>query len=447
MKLRLPRTLAGRLTFTAVAVAAATLVVLTATFNVLLERSVDRDIDSRLRAQAAAAVTTVSVERGRVRVGEAPDDAAVDSQIWIYAGQRALERPLAGQRVQSVADRMAGGARRFANVRAPETRLYAIPIAQHGRRYGTVVAGVSLAAYDRTTDNALVGSLIFAALMLAIVGIVTRAVVGSALRPVGQMTAQAAEWSDRDIDHRFGAAQRPEELDQLAGTFDALLDRLAASIRHEQRLSGELSHELRTPLARIVAETEMLLRRPRSVNEHQAGARVVRDSAMQMTRILDTLMAAARAEADLHHGRGDVRAAALRAASNCADEALAEGVAIDVAALAGPIHAGVDADLIERVLGPIVSNACRHAQRTVEIAMTRRDGRVLIDVTDDGPGVAPEDATRIFDPGVRGDGSSGRDGAGLGLSLARRLARAGGGDITAVASGRGGNFRVDLPGG
>ncbi len=446
MRRRPTRTLAGRLTLMAVLATAATLAVLTATFNLLLERSVDRDVDGRLRARAAAALTTLSVGRGGLRVGEAPDDRAVDDQIWIYAGARALERPAAGRRVQALADRLAGGPARFVDISPQAGRLYAVPIVEHGRRYGTVVAGVSLAGYDRTTDDALVGSAIFAAIVLVIVAGVMRALIASALRPVAEMTSRAAEWSEHDIDQRFGRSRRPAELDQLAGTFDGLLDRLGASLRHEQRLSAELSHELRTPLARVLAEAELLLRRPRSRAEHESAAAVIRDAAQQMTRILDTLMAAARAEADLGHGRADVAAAARQAAAAYAEEAAAQGVEISVALEPPNVHAGVGPEVVEGVLGPLLANACRHAQRSVTVAGRRRDGRVVIDVRDDGGGVAADDVERIFEPGVRGADAGGR-GAGLGLPLARRLARAAGGEVSAVAQDGGGAFRVELPAG
>ena len=69
------------------------------------------------------------------------------------------------------------------------------------------------------------------------------------------MTDDAAAWSDHDLDRRFDRGEPYDELTRLAATLDALLERLSASLRHEQRLTAELSHELRTPLAKIAAET------------------------------------------------------------------------------------------------------------------------------------------------------------------------------------------------
>lgn len=114
-----------------------------------------------------------------------------------------------------------------------------------------------------------------------------------------------------------------------------------------------------------------------------------------------------------------------------------------------PVHVGVETDVAERVLSPLVENACRYGARSVHIALERRNGAVLFKVHDDGPGLRAEDREHIFEPGWRGesDEKAGYHGAGLGLPLARRLARAAGGDVYAEPDGAGGRFAVRLPAG
>jgi len=104
-------------------------------------------------------------------------------------------------------------------------------------------------------------------------------------------------------------------------------------------------------------------------------------------------------------------------------------------------------DLVERILSPLLENACRHGVSTVEVSVRADNGAVVIDVVDDGPGVSAEDADRIFEPGIRAANSPNGDAgarAGLGLALARRLAQAARGTVT-VQPGSGGRFRVRLP--
>jgi len=146
-------------------------------------------------------------------------------------------------------------------------------------------------------------------------------------------------------------------------------------------------------------------------------------------------------------GTSDAGEAADRAVSTCAPLAERRRVALELDAPASGPRVGVDADLIERILSPLVENACRYGTSSVRVSVRADNGAVVFDVIDDGPGVAPADADRIFEPGVRGaasgNGQAGA-GAGLGLSLARRLAQSADGSVS-VEPGPGGRFRVRLP--
>ena len=233
---------------------------------------------------------------------------------------------------------------------------------------------------------------------------------------------------------------------ELAATLDSLLDRVAASLRHEQRFSAELSHELRTPLARVLAETELALKRERGVEEYRRALEVVRGSAEQLARIVDALVAAARYEAGSRHGTADAYTVASEAAAACAGLVAARGLDLAVEQPAHPIRIGVERDLAERILQPVLENACRYGTGTVTVQIGRAAGGVRYAVSDDGPGVLDDERERIFEPGVRGTGAAG-DGSGLGLSLARRLAHTVTGDVEAVAGASGGRFLIRLPAG
>src|SRR5262249_7532582 len=112
-----------------------------------------------------------------------------------------------------------------------------------------------------------------------------------------------------------------------------------------------------------------------------------------------------------------------------------------------PLRVGVELELAERILEPVLENACRYGDRHVSISIERSSQGVRYVVEDDGPGVAKEEAETIFDPGVRGrlGLASGTAGAGLGLALARRLARDVDGEVEADAGAPGGRFLITLP--
>jgi signal transduction histidine kinase len=383
-----------------------------------------------------------------VSVGEAPDDRSADAYVWIFDRGKVLERPRAGPAIDRAARTLAGGDKRFVDVPRNDTRLYAAPVLVNGERVGTVVAGVSLAPYEQTRKIALLASLFLAGLVLLVVLIATRWLLRASLKPVVRMTRQAAEWSEHDLEHRFALGAPHDELTELAATLDGLLDRLAASLRHERQFSAELSHELRTPLARVLAESEVALRRERHPHEYRQALELIHGNADQLARTVDALVAAARYEAGAERGTADARAVADEAARACSAVAAERQIDLRVAEPPRALRVGIDADLAQRIIQPVLENACRYGSSRVRVGIGRENSSVLYSVEDDGPGVAPEENARIFEPGVRGSAAgTGENGAGLGLALARRLARSVDGEVLADPTASGGRFLVKLPSG
>jgi signal transduction histidine kinase len=436
-----------RLTIVVTVVAAITLAVLTAGFNLLLRSNLNSDANRVLQARASAALEGVSVQQGSVRVKESPDRTAPDTQVWIYSGSRAVERPVVPSSVQRLADSLAGGPRTHAEDSSTDLRLFAVPVAQGPSRLGTVVAAISLEPYERSASRALTASLIYAGAALLLVVIATRLIVTRALRPVAQMTAEAADWSEHDLDHRFNVGEPTDELTQLAATFDSMLARLASSLRHEQLLSAELSHELRTPLAAIVTEAELALRRHRGDEEYREALGEIASRASQMQGTLETLMAAARAESRQDLGTAQAEEVGEQAIAACGGVARDSAVQIRLDTPGDPLRVDVDLDTAERILVPLIENGCRYGRSRVDLSIRPNGDSVEFTVEDDGPGIDADEKERIFEPGFRGDAGSASDhhGAGLGLALARRLARAVGGDVDALSNGAGASFRARIP--
>ena len=108
--------------------------------------------------------------------------------------------------------------------------------------------------------------------------------------------------------------------------------------------------------------------------------------------------------------------------------------------------AGVDGEVVERIVAPLIDNALRYARSHILLSAAARDGAIVLSVTDDGPGIGADAREHVFEPG-RVVGVNGHGGAGLGLPLARRLALAIGGDVTLTAPGTdaGAEFQVRLP--
>lgn len=160
-----------------------------------------------------------------------------------------------------------------------------------------------------------------------------------------------------------------------------------------------------------------------------------------MTTVIETLLSSARA-AGGRTGRCDPVPAVRQVLAVVEPSAQSRGVTLELAAAVGPATVEASSEMVGQAVHPLLENAIRHAASRVEVQLRRRNGEVAVTVTDDGPGIDGQDPEDLFVPGVSATGS-----AGLGLPLARRLARSCGGDVVAVPGGRGGHFELRLPAG
>src|SRR5689334_21280211 len=379
-------------------------------------------------------MATLRVAGDRLVRRDGPGDAALDADAWIFdAHGGAIERSPAPAAVSRAVEALARVRRPTRTEAGDDVRLLARPVG----RAGVVVVGLSMEPYEHTEQLAVVGTVVLDVFVLLAGALLARRAVGTALRPVADMTARAAEWSEHDLHRRFALGPPRDELTALAATLDGLLGRIDAALRHEQRLSAEMAHELRTPLSGVRGEAELALATGHTTGELRAALESVLAATDRMAAVIDTLLAAARSDGG--RGSSDAVAAAHSVVAVVRPAAAAHHRRVDVRAATAPVTARVAEEVIAGALHPLLENALRHAAHAVEVTVGRNDGTVVIAVTDDGSGIARDDAERIFEPGV-----SGGDGAGLGLPLARRLARAAGGDVVAVAQ-RGGRVELRLP--
>ncbi|WP_138758482.1 ATP-binding protein [Modestobacter altitudinis] len=436
--------LRDRLSWSASAVVAAWVLLLAVGANLLLTSALSGQADSVLEARAQATAITLDVApSGALTVDEGQDDQALDLGTWIVAADGTVVEgpPGSPPRLDRAALELAASGRRTTEVGDQDPlRLLALPVVRGDDRVATVVTSTSLTPYRQLERLALWGSAAVALVLLVIVHLVLRANVRRALRPVQEMSEQAARWSAEDVDRRFGSQPRPTELAELAGTLDGVLDRLSAVLRHEQRLTAELSHELRTPLARLRAEVDLTRERRPQDQAVATGLAAVDAAAGDMQQIIETLLASARAGTRTAPGRcSPTQAVADLVVATAAPPGVRVSVDIDRA-----LTVGVDAAVLQRLLAPVLDNALRYARSSITVHGERTRDGVLLVVSDDGQGVAAADVDRVCDPGWRGDPEDGHPGGGLGLALAARLAAASAGALT-CRPGPGGRFEIRLP--
>jgi signal transduction histidine kinase len=418
------------------------LAVLTIGVWALVSHRLDADESAALQERVDAQLATLDIRPGdRIVVRDTVNDEALDRQAWIYGSdRRVIQRAAAPADVQRAADELARRATPSQRSVRERIRLQSEPIRdEQGRPRGTVVVGLSLKPYEDTQHVVLLATLVIDLFVLLAGTLLVRAAVTRALRPVAEMTERAADWSAHDLDRRFDLGPPNDELTALSETLDGLLARIASSIRHEQLFSAEVAHELRTPLTGVRGEAELALRDPDiDPGAREALERVLRGTE-RMETVIETLLAAARGVAGTAPGAADAAAAvdaAIAAVHPTADQG---GVVIDVEVPTGRLRVGADVDIVAQALQPLLDNAVRHARTRVRVTTEREGGQVVFAVADDGPGLG-DDMNDPFEPG-----GSTAGGAGLGLPLARRLARSCGGEVSARADARGGHFELRLP--
>ena len=227
----------------------------------------------------------------------------------------------------------------------------------------------------------------------------------------------------------------------LAGAAIAIRASLLAAERRS-RFASAVTHELRTPLTTFRMYSEMLAEG--MVTEEEAKRtylRTLREEADRLTVLVENVLAFARLERGrerFHPRPVSLGSLVDESLPGLARRAAAAGFRIDVSWEAPRSDVvSTDVEVVRQILFNLVDNACKYAageeSRVIELAVLRKDGAVHIEVRDHGPGVAPADERKIFQPFDRGRrADDGTPGIGLGLALARGLARRSGGDVRLV---------------
>jgi signal transduction histidine kinase len=271
-------------------------------------------------------------------------------------------------------------------------------------------------------------------------------VAGRALRPLRALAVLTDEIGrSGDLGRRLPAARGRDVLAKLTGSFNAMLDRLQTAFAAQQRFTADASHELRTPLTSVRHNAGFLLAHPSAAPEdREAAVRDIAAESERMSRLVDSLLTLARADAGQPLVLKPVDIADL-AEDVCrrAGDVFAER---EISCSATPVPAvSGDADSLTQLLWILVENAAKHGTH-VWVAVTQRGPVAQVHVSDDGPGLPAGAEKLIFERFWRGDAARTGRGAGLGLAIAATIVRAHGGTILAANNGKGGaSFVAELP--
>jgi signal transduction histidine kinase len=230
-----------------------------------------------------------------------------------------------------------------------------------------------------------------------------------------------------------------DEVAVVARTFNAAAERVEALLKSQKALLANASHELRSPLARLRMAIELWLDRPDPKIYEEIARNIT-----EIDQLSDEILLASR----LDHAASTIeRAAAVDLLGLAAEVAVRIDASFDVVPIgANPVEIQGDAALLRRLVRNLLENASKHGRPPVCISLERHEEAVRIVVSDQGPGIAPSERERVFEPFYRPSGHGESCGGwGLGLSLVRQIAKGHGGSVFCdAAPGGGARFVVDL---
>ena len=406
----------------------------------------------------------LSARQGAVEVAALIDQNRLPSPVPVAPGTLTIQVLDASGRITNVspgADRLVPilpPAQAEAAVRSGQARTLAGPplglpslirvVAVGAAGHHVVIAAVSYAEVRDSLATLVRVLAIGTPLLFGLLALATWLLTGYTLRPIAELRRGAAEVTETGVPRDLPVPPARDEVRSLAVTLNDMLSRLADAQQQQRDLVSDTAHELRSPIASIRAQLEVALDHPDGLDWAEM-ARDVHADTLRLARLTEDLLLLARLDGQ------HLRTKPTDLAGLCESVAARYATArVPVRAeTAAPCVVAGDQDALARLLVNLLDNAVRHAASRVCASVREDGGWAVLTVTDDGPGIPPEDAERVFRRFARlddararaGDDSAGEEGAGLGLAIVRSTAEAHGGSVSLGDAGPGLRAVVRLP--
>jgi signal transduction histidine kinase len=340
-------------------------------------------------------------------------------KAWTWSDRTIYKAPLNWQQlstgVHDISETDANG----------ETKRYKLAV----RRQGGVI---SFLRYDVSRDElgkqqlliSVIGAVFLFGLLSLVLGLwLSRKV----LKPVSELANRLRDFRKAGKAEPLAPHFADDEVGELAHALDEYSARLTAMVERDREFNSDVSHELRTPLAVIASTTELLQGSPDLTEKLSERLTRIERASRQATELIEALLLLSRAER-----RGPTRGETTDVGKVAADviesqrpQMRGKPLTIDLS-VGEALTVNAPASVLSVALTNLISNAIKY---TLEGSVRVEVGADRIEVIDTGPGIKPEDAERLFQRGVRGEGVGG-SGAGLGLAIVRRLCELYGWDVS-----------------
>jgi heavy metal sensor kinase len=271
-----------------------------------------------------------------------------------------------------------------------------------------------------------------------------------AVSGVEAVTRTAQKISGGTLEERVPVKPRGDEIDQLAITFNQMLDRIQTLLTEIKEMSDNIAHDLRSPITRIRGIAEVTLTTGRSMDEYENMAASTIEECDRLLGMINTMLMISRTESGIAspiREEIDLTGLVREACDLFQTTAEDKGVSL-VCNLPDQTRFAGDIRMLQRMLSNLIDNAIKYtpAGGSVTVFVSESDAQAVVSVKDTGIGISSSDLPRIFERFYRCDASRAQAGIGLGLCLARAIAHSHGGDIKAESVlNQGSTFTVTLP--
>jgi signal transduction histidine kinase len=310
-----------------------------------------------------------------------------------------------------------------------------------------VLIGRNLDVVNESTSLASRLLALTAPLLVLVAGVMAWLLTGRALAPVESIRTEVAEISGSDLHRRVPETAGRDEIARLSRTMNQMLARLERSHKQRELFVADASHELRNPIAAIRHHAEVALAHPDRTSI-TALAQDILDEDLRLHQIAEDLLLLARADEQvLHLDTAEIDIDDIVFEETKRLKATSTQLRVDTSGVAAARVKG-DREGLTRVVRNLVDNAARHATSTVRVGVRDTDGVVVLEVDDDGGGIAAVHRTEVFERFTRLDEARDRaqGGAGLGLAIVAAVVAAHGGTVRVEDAPLGGaRFEVVLP--
>lgn len=321
-----------------------------------------------------------------------------------------------------------------------------------GRLRGLLLIATPRAEAENTLADLRVVLLVAFPLAVLVLFLVGRFIAIRSMAPVERLIAATEDMSPDNLEARIALPAQRDELHRLTVTINQLLDRVQDAVKRERQFTADASHELRTPLAVLKGTMEVLIRKPRSNEQYEEKIRALIGEVNRLTGMVDQLLLLARLEEDAVPGtkRTVSLHAVLTDVLRRFDPLLgARGITID-RRIDVVLQVDADAMMLDTMIGNILSNAIKFSpdDGVIHIVCARDGDGAVLRISDSGAGIPARDLPHVFDRFYRSDEARtpATQGAGLGLTIVRRLADVQGFRVSAEsAEGHGSTFSIHIP--